>query len=281
MQQRSDKFPLCARASRLLENVLADASRPEPADSQLLSINHHACGRILASRLPFLKSLPELFARRFAFSPGRVELTLSDDLLERNDFLARLASYAYEQGEIRKWRNELLDIRDFSGTVVLGQAERTFFRLLGLTTYCVHAAARSADGRIFLARRSRRKSVSPGLWDTLAGGMVSAGESWETSLKREIDEEAGLAAEQFELLAPAAPVTVLRPVPEGWMREVSITYPVLVADGAEPRNRDGEVECFELVSPDEAVQRIEQGKVTVEASIALLSLPCFAEQNDS
>jgi hypothetical protein len=74
---------------------------------------------------------------------------------------------------------------------------------------------------------------------------------------------------------------VLRPVPEGWMREVSITYPVLVADGAEPRNRDGEVECFELVSPDEAVQRIEQGKVTVEASIALLSLPCFAEQNDS
>lgn len=281
MQQTTDKSRLAQRARRLLDKVLAEASRPEPADSLLLSINHHACGRILASRLAFLKSLPEPFARCFAFYPGRVELSLPDDSLERNAFLARLASYAYERGEIRKWRGELLDIRDFSGSAVLGQAERTFFRLLGLTTYCVHAAASSSDGRIFLARRSRRKSVSPGLWDTLAGGMVSAGESWEASLKREIYEEAGLAAGQFALFAPVAPVTVLRPVPEGWMREVSITYPALVADGAEPRNRDGEVECFDLVSPEEVVQRIEQGEVTVEASIALLCLPCFSDSGAS
>ena len=264
------------RAHTLLDAVIAGASRPEPEDSLLLEINGFACGRILSERMLFLQGLPEAFARRFAFLPEKVRLSLPEPLTEANRFLAALARHAFESGALKHWRGELLDVRDFSGAVVLGQAERTFFRFMGLTTYCVHAAAVSPDGRIHLARRSRSKRVSPGLWDTLAGGMVAAGESWLESLQRETLEEAGLSAESFTPIGEPSRVTVLRPVPEGWMREVSVTFPVRVAADAVPVNRDGEVESFDLVTPEELLARIERGEVTVEASIALLSLPCFS-----
>jgi 8-oxo-dGTP pyrophosphatase MutT (NUDIX family) len=264
------------RARTLLDAVIAGASRPEPEDSLSLEINGFACGRILSERMPFLRGLPEAFAGRFEFLSDRVRISLPEPVSEANRFLAALARHAFELGALKHWRGELLDIRDCSGAVILGQAERTFFRFMGLTTYCVHAAAVSPDGRIHLARRSRRKRVSPGLWDTLAGGMVAAGESWLESLHRETLEEAGLAADAFTPIAEPSRVTVLRPVPEGWMREVSVTFPVRVASDAVPVNRDGEVECFDLVTPEELLARIERGEVTVEASIALLSLPCFS-----
>lgn len=267
---------LKTRARSLLKEIVAGASRPEPADSLELFINGHACGRVLAARMPFLRALPEPFSSRFAFEQGKVRLGLPQDQTEANRFLAMLAHHAYEAGELKHWRGELLDVRDLAETAVLGQAERTFFRFMGLTTYCVHAAAVSADGRIHLARRSLRKRVCPGLWDTLAGGMVAAGESWLESLRRETMEEAGLDAGSFTPIGEPSRLTVLRPVPEGWMREVSVTYPVQVARDARPVNRDGEVECFELVTPEELLARIERGEVTVEASIALLALPCFA-----
>ncbi len=263
---------LSGRAGKLLAGILASASQPEPDDSLLLVIDGYPCGRLLPERMEFLQSLPERFSRHFAFSSSCVTLTPPGGDPARREFFAELAEWAHRSGALKFWRNELLDIRDLSGKQVLGQTERTFFRFLGLTTYCVHAAALCRDGRIHLARRSRKKRVSPGLWDTLSGGMVAAGESWEQALRRETYEEAGLKPGEYDFAGEPRAVTVLRPVPEGWMREVSVTWPVLVHESARPHNRDGEVEAFDLVGAQQVLERIEKGQVTIEASIALLTV---------
>ena len=49
--------------------------------------------------------------------------------------------------------------------------------------------------RIYLQKRSMRKDIQPGKWDTAVGGHVDLGESVEQALVREIREELGITLE--------------------------------------------------------------------------------------
>jgi hypothetical protein len=53
--------------------------------------------------------------------------------------------------------------------------ERGVMRPLGLITQAVHLSGWSEDGKLWVARRSLTKATDPGMWDTLVGGLVSAG----------------------------------------------------------------------------------------------------------
>lgn len=55
-------------------------------------------------------------------------------------------------------------------------------------------------GRIYLQKRSLRKDIQPGKWDTAVGGHVSYGESLLESVYREASEELGLSAFNPQLL---------------------------------------------------------------------------------
>lgn len=52
-----------------------------------------------------------------------------------------------------------------------------------------------ADGRLLVHRRADHKDVWPGRWDVAAGGVVTAGESWDVAASRELAEELGVDAE--------------------------------------------------------------------------------------
>lgn len=57
----------------------------------------------------------------------------------------------------------------------------------------VHVIVERPDGRIVLQKRSPRKQVQPGKWDTSAGGHVLAGEDVFGAALRELQEELGIA----------------------------------------------------------------------------------------
>ncbi|GGR40267.1 NUDIX domain-containing protein [Streptomyces netropsis] len=88
--------------------------------------------------------------------------------------------------------DELLDIVDERDEVV-GQAPRGEAYARGLRHRCVFVLARDGAGRIFVHRRTATKLVFPSRYDMFVGGVVGAGESYDTAALREAEEELGVS----------------------------------------------------------------------------------------
>ncbi|MEG0795533.1 MAG: NUDIX domain-containing protein [Odoribacter sp.] len=56
----------------------------------------------------------------------------------------------------------------------------------------VHLHLMNEQGAIFLQKRSMKKKLLPGMWDTAVGGHIGLNESVEEALKRETFEELGI-----------------------------------------------------------------------------------------
>ncbi|KAB1150537.1 NUDIX domain-containing protein [Streptomyces luteolifulvus] len=87
--------------------------------------------------------------------------------------------------------DEILDIVDENDRVI-GQSPRGEAYAKGLRHRCVFIQARDAEDRLFVHRRTATKLVFPSLYDMFVGGVVGAGESYDTAALREAEEELGV-----------------------------------------------------------------------------------------
>ena len=182
--------------------------------------------------------------------------------------LAAIARWLMQQPLGLRWRDELLPLVDGDGRT-LGGVERGVARVLGLRTFAVHLSGRAADGRFWVQQRAFDKATDPGRWDTLMGGQMAAGESIEATLERETAEEAGLGPAELTALARGPDVTVRRPVAEGYMDERIAVFRAVLAEGAMPANRDGEVVRFACLEERRLRRRLAAGEFTLEATLIL------------
>ncbi|MDI3388773.1 NUDIX domain-containing protein [Streptomyces sp. B-S-A8] len=88
--------------------------------------------------------------------------------------------------------DEILDIVDEQDRVV-GTAPRGEAYAKGLRHRCVFVLARDAEDRVFVHRRTPTKLVFPSLYDMFVGGVVGAGEAYDTAALREAEEELGVS----------------------------------------------------------------------------------------
>lgn len=87
---------------------------------------------------------------------------------------------------------ELLEIVDDEG-LVIGIAPRSEIHgNPSLIHRVVHVLVFNTEGELLLQRRSMKKDVAPGRWDTSVGGHIDPGEDVLTAAKREMHEELGL-----------------------------------------------------------------------------------------
>ena len=94
----------------------------------------------------------------------------------------------YNEGE----QQELFPLIDAEGNVV-GKATRAYCHGGSMALHpVVHLHVIDAEGRLYLQKRSMRKDIAPGRWDTSVGGHVDFGESLSDAVVREAREELGL-----------------------------------------------------------------------------------------
>lgn len=262
-----------ARLQALQRRLLARADLPPPAGWIRVWLAGNAIGAASPEVARFLA------AREPRCTLDERGLEFVDDGLDFRDRCALLADAAHrlrDAGLLHGWRDEQLDVRPLAGGAPLATIERAACRALGIATHAVHMNAFSADGRLYVARRSDHKPIDPGLWDNLVGGMVAAGESELQALAREAKEEADLDLAQ---LAPQRGgfVRERRPVREGYMVESVQVFDAELPPGLEPRNEDGEVAAIELRDIAEVLDAIERDEFTLEAALvtvdALLRRP--------
>lgn len=191
------------------------------------------------------------------------------DFAGRSALLAAAARALRDAGLLRGWRNELLDVRPHPDEAPIAAIERAACRALGITTTAVHLNAFTPAGDVIVARRADHKQIDPGQWDNLVGGMVPAGESEETALAREAQEEAGLELAPLALTRGGR-VHVTRLVPEGYQSEIVQVFDAVLPDGLQLANQDGEVAAIEVQPVEQVLASIEDGRFTLEAALVLL-----------
>jgi isopentenyl-diphosphate delta-isomerase type 1 len=133
---------------------------------------------------------------------------------------------------------------------VTGRALRRDVHARGLWHRAVHVLVFDDAGNIFLQKRTLKKDLSPGLWDSSCSGHVDSGEDYDTAATRELGEELGLAREvamrreRWFRIEPCAET--------GW--EFVWVYRLRHA-GPFTLHPD-EIECGEWLAPAEVTRRI-------------------------
>jgi isopentenyldiphosphate isomerase len=87
--------------------------------------------------------------------------------------------------------DELVDVIDEHDRVVATVARRRM-RAERLRHRAVFVVVASSAGQVLVHRRSDGKDLWPGRWDLAVGGVVGAGEDYDTAARRELGEELGV-----------------------------------------------------------------------------------------
>ncbi len=95
--------------------------------------------------------------------------------------------------------NELLAVVDENDGII-DTCPRHIIHATGLRHRAVHILVFNGEGQLFLQKRSMKKDLNGGLWDTSAAGHVDAGEDYDVSAVREIEEELGISESALEPL---------------------------------------------------------------------------------
>ncbi|HEX2922325.1 MAG TPA: NUDIX domain-containing protein [Bacteroidales bacterium] len=101
----------------------------------------------------------------------------------------------------RKEQIEIFPIVDEEGNVT-GTAPRNVCHdgVSFLLHPVVHLHVFNSKGELYLQKRSKKKDIQPGKWDTSVGGHIAPGEDVKAAIKRETAEEIGLKDFEPEFL---------------------------------------------------------------------------------
>ena len=75
---------------------------------------------------------------------------------------------------------------------IVDQVPRHIMRAQSLRHRATYIFVFDSGGRLFVQRRTASKDIYPGYFDLAAGGVVCAGETYEASARRELQEELGV-----------------------------------------------------------------------------------------
>lgn len=110
--------------------------------------------------------------------------------------------------------NEFLAVVDEHDQII-DRRLRSDIHALALRHRAVHILLFNAAGQLLLQKRSQKKDLNQGLWDTSAAGHVDDGETYDICAPRELQEELGVTADLTALFK-------LEPTPDLGMEFIQV-----------------------------------------------------------
>ena len=211
----------------------------------------------------------------FKIDDARVALAAKfDNPTARSAALGAVIGALAAEGRIPGWRDETYAIRNAFDAPPLAYIERAASRFFGTMTYAVHlngvVAYPDRAPQLWIARRSDTKATDPGMLDNVVAGGIGWGLGVEATIVKECWEEAGIDAQIASRATAGRTAHVLQSLPEGTQAEQIFIYDLALPEDFVPHNQDGEVGEHRLARIDEAARWIEEGAMTVDASLATL-----------
>ena len=237
-----------------------------------LWIDAEQVGWIRSDDVRLLARWPDVFE----IDDARVKLAPAFNTVDlRSAALGSVIGALAAEGRIPGWRNETYAIRNAFDAPPLACIERAASRFFGTLTYAVHlnGVVEYADGgapKLWIARRSDTKATDPGMLDNIVAGGIGWGFELMPTLVKECWEEAGMSAGLAQTAERGRTFHVLQSLPEGTQAEQIFVYDVFLSPDFAPRNQDGEVGEHRLARIEDVARWIEEGELTVDASLATL-----------
>lgn len=161
---------------------------------------------------------------------------------------------------LRGWRDECYEVRPVFSSEPLLKMDRSATCLFGICNYGVDINGYVMDPEkglcIWLQRRSQTKQTWPGKWDNMVGGGLSVGYSVLETAYKEAEEEASIPRELMVRLRPCGCVSFFFESERGLFPNTEFVFDLELPIDFVPNNKDGEVEIFELLPAQEALERV-------------------------
>ncbi|SAK83224.1 NUDIX hydrolase [Caballeronia ptereochthonis] len=251
--------------------AIVAARRFDAAAHAPFIIGDERVGWIRHADVDALRRWPDVF--EIAAASVRLRASLAD-ANTRSAALGAVIGALYAEGRIPGWRDETYAIRNDFDAAPLAFIERAASRFFGTMTYAVHLNGivkyAGKAPHLWIARRSDTKATDPGMLDNVVAGGIGWGFELMPTLVKECWEEAGMSAELARTAERGRTFHVLQSLPEGTQAEQIFVYDVSLPPDFAPRNQDGEVGEHRLARIEEVARWIEEGKLTVDASLATL-----------
>jgi 8-oxo-dGTP pyrophosphatase MutT (NUDIX family) len=239
-----------------------------------LRVDDFAAGWLDDARAERLAGFPDVFrvaAGEVTFVPSLA------DPASRMEALDAVARALAADGLLTRWRDERYAVAPSFGGPPSFLLERAAARYFGIRTYAVHVnghTARDGGDRLWIARRSDRKPIDPGMLDNLVGGGVAAGLGVRETLIKESFEEAGIDRELASSARAAGEIAICREQPDGLQIETVFAHDLALPLRFVPRGEDGEVAAWRLMDVDEVahVLAASQGPDVMTADASLVTV---------
>ena len=199
------------------------------------------------------------FRRVFRIEPESAELVAQGGVDAVSAAVDEVVDALVRENRVPKWRYEVFDVAPSWGEEPIFRVDRGAVPFFGVRAYGVdlNGYRRDRDGlKLWVGRRAANKRLAPDKLDNLVAGGIGTGYGVVETLVKEADEEAGIAPELVARAVPVGAVTYLMENEVGIRDGVLFVYDLELPDDFAPKNRDGEVVEFQLMSAASIVERI-------------------------
>lgn len=203
-----------------------------------------------------LKDFPDVFRVSEAEVALHEELSTPED---RTHAVGDVLDQLMKRGVVPGWRGEKYKVATSFSAPSLFDMERAAVALFGTIGYGIHlnGVVQTGSGlSMWIGKRSLTKPTAPGKLDQLVAGGQPVGISLKDNLIKECGEEADIPPDLVAGAIPVGAITYMAERPEGLRRDEIFIYDLMLPENFTPRNTDGELEGFHLMTMEDVIARV-------------------------